>query len=171
MPLKTIDYSKSVIYKIVCNDLNITDVYVGHTTDFIRRKSSHKSACINEKDKRYNLKVYQMIRNNGGWDNWSMVEIEKCNFKDSNEAGARERHYYETLNSTMNKNQPNRSIKELYEDNKDKRIIYQTQYNKDNKEKYNIYQKQYQKKYRLMKKEKSLNSIDNSITCDNITIC
>jgi 1,2-phenylacetyl-CoA epoxidase catalytic subunit len=67
----------------------------------------------------------------------------------------------------MNKNQPNRSLKELYEDNKDKRINYQTQYNKDNKEKYNIYQKQYQKKYRLMKKEKSLNSIDNSITCDN----
>ena len=34
MPRKEIDYSKTVIYKIVCNDLNVKDVYVGHTTDF-----------------------------------------------------------------------------------------------------------------------------------------
>jgi hypothetical protein len=27
--------------------------------------------------KRYNLKLYQIIRANGGWDNWDMIEIEK----------------------------------------------------------------------------------------------
>ena len=31
MPKKIIDYSKTIIYKIVCNDLTITEVYVGHT--------------------------------------------------------------------------------------------------------------------------------------------
>jgi hypothetical protein len=38
MPKTIIDYSKCVMYKIVCNDLEITDIYVGHTTNFTRRK-------------------------------------------------------------------------------------------------------------------------------------
>jgi hypothetical protein len=42
MPKKLIDYSKTIIYKIVCNDLNIKDVYVGHTTNFIKSKALHK---------------------------------------------------------------------------------------------------------------------------------
>ena len=42
MPKTAIDYSKTIIYKIVCNDLDITDLYVGHTTDFIRRRHHHK---------------------------------------------------------------------------------------------------------------------------------
>jgi hypothetical protein len=34
MPCKPVDYSRTLMYKLVCNDLNITDVYTGHTTDF-----------------------------------------------------------------------------------------------------------------------------------------
>ena len=34
-----------VMYKIVCNDLNINDCYVGHTTNFNNRKSDHKYNC------------------------------------------------------------------------------------------------------------------------------
>ena len=39
---KFIDSSETIIYKIVCNDLN-TDVYLGDTTNFINRKAKHKS--------------------------------------------------------------------------------------------------------------------------------
>ena len=77
MPRLPIAYSNTVIYKIVSNDLNITECYVGHTTDFVRRKAAHKSACTNEKGKTYDFKVYKTIREIGGWDNWSMIEIEK----------------------------------------------------------------------------------------------
>ena len=49
MPKTEIDYSKSVIYKIVCDDLNVKDCYVGSTTNFIKRKRHHKEACIYEK--------------------------------------------------------------------------------------------------------------------------
>ena len=42
MPIQNIKYNNTLIYKIVCNDLNIKDVYVGHTTDFRRRKNCHK---------------------------------------------------------------------------------------------------------------------------------
>ena len=38
MPKNEIDYSNTIIYKITCLDPNITDVYVGHTTNFVQRK-------------------------------------------------------------------------------------------------------------------------------------
>ena len=121
MPKQFIDSTKTIIYKIVCDDLNITDVYLGHTTNFINRKAKHKSNCNNIDGKAYNYKIYNTIRNNGGFENWSMIEIEKfqdCN--DINEASAKERYYYELLNANLNSNCPGRNIKEYYQDNKDK---------------------------------------------------
>jgi len=109
MPPKKVDYSKTIIYKICCNDLLVTDVYVGHTTEFIKRKWCHKNNCNNPNIKSYNFKVYQLIRANNGWENWTMVEIEKYPCKDRNEAGARERYWYEQLNANLNKCVPNRN--------------------------------------------------------------
>jgi hypothetical protein len=162
MPRKPVDYSKTIMYKIVCNDLNIKDVYVGNTTDFRKRKNKHKCDCNNQNSKGYNIKLYQMIRQNGGWDNWSMIEIEKYCCKDSNEATARERYWLETLNANMNTLIPNRSniesCKAYYQANKkilcEKKIVYY----QANKEKKNEYNEQYYKN----NKEK-LNQIVN---CD-----
>jgi predicted GIY-YIG superfamily endonuclease len=72
MPRKTIDYSKTGMYKIVCKDLSITHIYVGSTTDFIKRKSHHKSTCNNANDVAFSTNVYKIIRANGGWD-WSIM--------------------------------------------------------------------------------------------------
>jgi hypothetical protein len=120
MPKVPIDYTNTIIYKIVCNDLNIKDLYIGHTTQFIKRRYLHKYSCNNENSKGYNLKVYSTIRENGGWENWSMIEVEKYNCNDSNEATARERYWYESLESKLNMICPKRSKKEYYENNKDK---------------------------------------------------
>jgi hypothetical protein len=106
MPKNNINYLNTIIYKIVCNDLNIKDLYIGSTTDFYNRKSNHKSKCNSETDKNYNLSIYKCIRANGGWDNWSMVEVEKFPCKDSLEARARERYWCEQLNATLNSNKP-----------------------------------------------------------------
>ena len=62
MPRKPINYQNTIIYKIVCNDLNIKDLYVGHTTDFRRRKGGHKSRSSSS-----DMKIYKAIRDNGGW--------------------------------------------------------------------------------------------------------
>ncbi len=105
MPKNVIDYQNTIIYKIVCNDLSITDCYVGHTTDFMSRKHRHKYRCYNENDGGY-FKIYKTIRDNGGWDNWTMVEIEKYPCADKREACARERYHYEKLNSSLNTNIP-----------------------------------------------------------------
>jgi hypothetical protein len=145
MPRLPIDYSKTIIYKIVCNDLNITDVYVGSTTDFTRRKNEHKRCCTNEKTKSYNLKVYQTIRGNGGWNNFTMVEIEKYSCIDSNEAHARERYYLELLNAKLNIQIPTRTHKEYCETNKNQLTEYNKEYRKVNKEQIAEQKKEYRK--------------------------
>jgi hypothetical protein len=106
MPRTPIDYSKTIIYKLVCNDLSITDVYIGSTTSFKDRKRQHKCVCNNTNSKKYNEKKYVTIRANGNWDNWSMIEIEKYKCNDYNEARARERYWYELINANMNTYKP-----------------------------------------------------------------
>jgi len=145
MPKKEIDYSKTIIYKIVCNDLNVKDIYVGHTTDFTKRKARHKYDCINHNSTKRNLKVYESIRENGNWENWSMIEIEKYYCNDCNEARSRERYWYELLNAKLNTICPTLNVekrmenqkercKEYYELNKDKLREHQKEYHELNKE-------------------------------------
>lgn len=157
MPKKEIDYSKTVIYKIVCNDLNITDVYVGHTTSFTKRKAEHKSKVSNINGKCYNRKIYVTIRENGGWDNWTMVEIEKYNCNDKLEACKRERHYYELLNSTLNIKNPSRTEKEWRVEykilNKDRIKTYFNKYFENNREKLLAYKREWYKQKTLKEKE------------------
>ena len=140
MPKKPIDYSRTIIYKIVCKDLSINNIYVGHTTDWIKRKYQHKNACINENNKKHNRKVYEMIRENGGWNKWEMVEIEKYPCNDSNEARAKEREWYETLNANMNTYNPLQTKEERKEYNynlfKPKSKEYRKKFYEKNKEKF-----------------------------------
>lgn len=124
MPRTTMDYSKTVIYKLVCNDLNVSDCYVGHTTNFVKRKYAHKNNCYYESSTHYHLKKYEIIRANGGFDNWSMIQIEHYPCNSLQEAIARERYYYELLKPSMNIVYPARSDSE-----------YMKEYNKKNYEK------------------------------------
>ena len=97
-----IDYSNALIYKIICNDVNIKDCYVGSTIDFTKRKYNHKSNCNNENSKLYHYKSYNCIRENGGWDNWTMVLVEKYPCENFQELLKREKHWIETLNANLN---------------------------------------------------------------------
>jgi len=119
MPRQAMDYSKTIIYKIVCNDLEILETYIGHTTNIIKRRNNHKSNCNDENGKSYNLKIYQTIRANKGWDNWSVIQI--CEFPCNNqeEARAEERRHYEMLNASLNMINPCRGKKEYCEINKE----------------------------------------------------
>jgi len=62
-----------IFYKICCDDNEY--VYVGSTCNFNNRRRQHRQRCNNENDKEYHLKVYKTIRENGGWDNWKMIQI------------------------------------------------------------------------------------------------
>ena len=113
------NYQNAMIYKLVCNDLNISDIYIGSTVSFRRRKYAHKQCCNNPNSKKYNLKVYKFIRDNSGWDNWDMVLVANTPCNSKLELAKHERHYYEELNPTLNSYCPGRTKKEWLEKNKD----------------------------------------------------
>ena len=151
------DYTKAIIYRLVCKDLSITDCYVGSTTNFKHRKICHKSSCTNLNDKKYNFKIYEFIRDNGGWNNWDLIMVEEFPCDNKLQLHKREREVIETLKATLNSEIPLRTTKEYYEDNKEKI----KQYRQDNKEKIKQYKldnketiKEYTKQYRLDNKEK-----------------
>jgi hypothetical protein len=111
MPKKSVDYSNTIIYKICCKDETITGLYIGHTTNFIQRKYSHKIACNNLSNK---LKIYTTIRSNGGWENWNMIEIARYNCKDSIEARIKEQEHYNQLKASLNSCPPYVDIKQYF---------------------------------------------------------
>jgi len=128
MPKNPINYSKCLIYKIVCNDLNITDSYVGHTTDLVKRRYEHKTTCNNPTNPKYHYKVYQYIRNNGGWDNWLVVLVEEYPCDNINQACKRERHWIEELKASLNMSVPSRTQKEWCYEHREELKEYRKEY-------------------------------------------
>ena len=147
MPHNPIDYSKTIMYKLVCKDLSINELYVGHTTDFKTRKNSHKNNCNNINDsKKYNINVYQFIRENGNWDNWDMIKIEDYPCLTKLDAEKRERELIEALNAILNSNIPSRTKKEYNKDNRELILEYKKEYRENNQDKIKEYRENNQDK-------------------------
>ena len=141
-----IDCSKMLIYKIVCKDINVKDLYVGSTTNYHKRKQHHKCVFNNKKSEKYNYALYKCIRDNGGWDNFEMILIENYPCEYVQEAHKQERLWLEKLNANLNMVIPIRTreeIKEYYIINIENKKDYQKQYNITNADKIKDYQKQY----------------------------
>jgi hypothetical protein len=165
MPKTEMDYSQTIIYKICCKDVNIKELYVGHTINFTQRKNQHKTACNTETCDRI---VYNFIRNNGGWDNWNMIQIEEYNCTSKREAEMRERYWIETLQARLNciipittkeekiiqqkdwyeenKESILEKVKQQYEENKEVKLEYQKEYVIKHKEQIKDYQDEYREK-------------------------
>jgi hypothetical protein len=138
------DYSKLIIYVIKCQDDNITEEYIGSTTNFTKRKYQHKSCCNNEKDKNYHNLKYKFIRENGGWDNWIMLEVLKYPCNDKREAERREEEIRLERKAKLN------SIKAFGA----KTIVeYQKQYHLDNKETRQEQMKQWYDQHKISRQE------------------
>ena len=135
MPRLPMDYSTAVIYKICCKDLSITECYVGSTTNLYNRKSQHKGACNNVKSKKHNINVYQFIRANYGWYNWSVIVVEEFPCDSKIQLETRERYHMESLKATLNRAVPTRSTKEYYKDNVERLKEQHKKYYENNSEK------------------------------------
>ena len=135
MPRQPIDYSNTSFYKIVCRDLSIADLYVGHTTDFVRRKNGHKTVCNNPLSNSHEIYLYRFIRENGGWSNFDMILIEQTACLNKLDAEKKERQYIEELNATLNQVLPSRTKKEWAEDNKERLTEYKHNWHMSNRDK------------------------------------
>ena len=106
MQLVVSDYSNTIFYKISCKDAAITDLYIGHTINFVQRKAKHKQGCNNPNAATYKQKLYNFIRQNGGWDNWRMDIVAHHECKDQRDARAKEQEYFILYNATLNSIEP-----------------------------------------------------------------
>jgi hypothetical protein len=98
--LKVYDF---VMYKICPKNKDFNFCYIGKTKNFVKRKTQHirNTTCENDK-KHYHLKQYETIRNNGGWSEWEMVEIDKIYGKTNLEARMREQELIDENNANLN---------------------------------------------------------------------
>ena len=104
------DYTNACVYKIYCKDPAIKYVYVGSSTNIVRRIYAHKSSCNNENGKLYNDRLYRYIRQNGGWYNFSVEKLQDVTNKEA--LFKTEREWFEKFPYTLNKNIPSRSLRE-----------------------------------------------------------
>ena len=156
MPKIPIDYSNCCIYKIEHNE-NDTLIYVGHTTNFKQRKAQHKKCCNNENNKSFNLKLYTMIRANGGYSMFKMIEVEKYNCNDRREAEKREDEVMKELKVNMNTIRSfttEEEKKKDYEETKEKKKQYRKEYNEEKKEAKEEYYEE--NKEEILKKKKEI---------------
>ena len=146
--------SDYIFYKFACLDSSVDLRYVGSTADWKQRKRSHKSDCNNENGKKYNTKVYTLIRANGGWDNFKMIEIGKQEQLTLREAEYIEEQYRVELNANMNthrcfrteeqkKEQHKEYCKKWCKNNPEYNKAYKKEWCKNNPE----YHKEYNKEY------------------------
>lgn len=171
MPRLPIDYSRTVIYRISCNDLP-EFIYVGSTTDFTNRKRKHKSDSKIE-----DTKLYQTIRENGGWDNWRMTIIEEyAECKNCIEQRIREQKWIDELNANLNmvksyssQKEKTQNMKEYYEQNKEEIIPQQKKYYEQNKEQFAQKRKEYyeQNKEKILQKRKEDYQQNKERNCKN----
>lgn len=143
MPRVAMDFSKTVIYHFVCKDEMIKCSYVGSTTNIVKRKYQHK--CSYNNDDKNHLKIYQTIRDNGGWNNWDLKPLEEFPCENYNQQVIREQFWIEHLKSDMNsrssytnpetrKETHNNYTIEWRKNNQDKVKEQQTKYKKEHKE-------------------------------------
>jgi len=170
----SIDYGKACIYEIVCKDVNVTQRYIGSTTNLTARRRRHKSACNNENGKAYNYYVYQFIRENGGFTNWSVVLVEALpDCKDEKSLSKSERKWIDKTQSELNTYIPSRTEKEnrtihnerqkrYIENNPDKIKERRQQYNENNKDKVNETNRKYREDNRDKLKEKQKRYTENN---------
>ena len=96
MPKTEVNYSKNIIYKIICKDKSITECYVGRTCNFRMRITQHKLKLNSE------TFVYKFIKEHGGWDNWEFVKIVDYPCSNAIEANEEEINYIIKLEAKLN---------------------------------------------------------------------
>jgi len=169
-----VNYKNGLIYTIRTGD----SVYVGSTCNFNRRKQGHKESIYNEKNKKYDLKLYKTIRDNEG--EWIMKPHKEFPCENKTQLAIEEERVRVEMNADLNmqscygrdkekqkeqtkqwllnnSNKKKAKDKEHYEKNKEKYKEQGVEYYDKNKE----YIKGRQKQYRLNNSDAVKQSMKN----------
>ena len=183
-------YNNGKIYKIVDNTNE--NIYIGSTCEptLARRLAGHRGVFYSylKGGNVSNVSSFKILENN----DYSIVLLEEFPCETKDQLLSRERYYIEN-NDCVNKNIPSRTLKEYYQDNrdkikeyyeqnKDKIIDYQKEYYEQNKDKIIDYQKEYntknkdkiidyQKEYYNITKEDKLKKLNEKVICECGSIC
>jgi phage FluMu protein Com len=123
------NYNQARIYKISCNLPTINEIYIGSTADYETRSANHRSDCNNINSPNYSYKVYNYIRANGGFGNFTIDVIEYYPCANKKAMRIREQYWIDQLKPTLNNNRAYQSSEDLIQYQK----YYQKQYYQDNK--------------------------------------
>ena len=138
------DYSKTIIYKIVCNITG--EVYYGHTTQTLDdRRKRHICEAVGTRNKHC---VSRQILNRG---DWKIMEVEKYPCANVKEARRRE-GWYILNNPHINIAVAGRTRKEHQKDNKERLNAISTAYYNKNKERQKASAMEYNKTHKVEKK-------------------
>ena len=106
----------SCVYNIQCKDKSIKEIYIGSCKNYRRRFITHKNTC-----KTSNYKVYQFIRENGGWENWNMIVEVNTDELTKDERLELEQIYLDLLEPELNVKQAYIGRKEVAKKNNSKK--------------------------------------------------
>lgn len=96
----------TTFYKLshLTNHLNLC--YVGSTSDYAHRMSSHKWNCNNKNSKKYDNTVYKYIRAHGGFNNWHFTILDHREKMRKLPRMLKERSFIEEHDAQLNDNNP-----------------------------------------------------------------
>jgi hypothetical protein len=77
--------------------------YIGSTSSFSKRKARHKKNVYNRVGRLYRTLLYSNIRENGGWDKFTMIKLYESEFENLYLARLEEQCIINLLMPTLNK--------------------------------------------------------------------
>ena len=98
------------VYKISCKDPEVPEHYFGSTSNTYSRFANHKHCVKNYKSTKHHYKLYQHIRDRGGWNNWKCEIVDEGLAKD--DARNLEKEYVLNNEYSLNEIVPARTNKE-----------------------------------------------------------
>jgi hypothetical protein len=137
-----------IIYEIRPVNKELIFSYIGSTMNLRNRKYQHKTSCNNINSKGYNFKLYQFIRDNGGFEMFEMIPLEEYECDSKTQSRIREQLWIDKIENKLN-------MVKAYS-SKEEKIEYKKEYNSINKEKYTEYFREYNIKNKEIIKERQI---------------
>jgi hypothetical protein len=124
-----------VIFKIVCKDLNVKEIYLGMTINFNVMQDKFKYIYNNRLRVKPKVKPNMILLNyiflHGGFDNFLFEIIQTYKCDNAKEANIYKRKHYDELHPALNKNKPALSDEDRHKYQKDYHMHYDRSYQCD----------------------------------------